>query len=272
MSSSSEENYVDSAYGELRSMVRRYAFRPCQRLDIGQLASMLHVSRTPVREALNRLLNEALLVQVRNRGFYCRPIDRDELRSLLQMRGLLSAATFRLLLTNADFSASLDELVGWWQSVISGPDLGAGGELHCEDELIRRGISLLENPEMLRVFSNLEARLYFFFSVYHSDDNRRRRSLEQARSLLEALRARDNQRCQDCIDRASRLSIDALPEVLKDAFAQLYAPAEVGRRVLPANAEQAFPPLAPKTSAVTALTRQLDGRPSAIPRAGVRTG
>ena len=52
---------VDRVQQHLRAMAVAYAFKPGERINEGALARSLGVSRTPVREALNRLSIEGLL-------------------------------------------------------------------------------------------------------------------------------------------------------------------------------------------------------------------
>lgn len=53
-----------SVYSTLRDMAISYEFKPGERLSESELALRLGVSRTPVREALTRLVAD---------GFCCRP-------------------------------------------------------------------------------------------------------------------------------------------------------------------------------------------------------
>jgi DNA-binding GntR family transcriptional regulator len=53
---------VDIAYEALRGMLLLYELRPAERLNEVHLAERLGLSRTPLREALNRLAAERLLV------------------------------------------------------------------------------------------------------------------------------------------------------------------------------------------------------------------
>ncbi|MDP4796436.1 MAG: GntR family transcriptional regulator, partial [Rhodospirillales bacterium] len=52
----------DRAYEMLRDRLLRFAILPNQRINEVSLAAELNVSRTPLREALNRLVAEGLLI------------------------------------------------------------------------------------------------------------------------------------------------------------------------------------------------------------------
>ena len=57
----------------LRQMAISYQLKPGERLSEIELAERLGVSRTPVREALSRLVNDGFLAPV-SRGFMRRPL------------------------------------------------------------------------------------------------------------------------------------------------------------------------------------------------------
>ena len=65
------DSVVDRVYEQLKAMAVSFEFKPRERLNEGAIASRLGVSRTPLREALNRLNTEGFLRFAPGRGF-CR--------------------------------------------------------------------------------------------------------------------------------------------------------------------------------------------------------
>lgn len=68
-------------------MVMTYRFLPGQKLNERALATLLNASRTPLREALNRLASE---------GFACRQLEAKEIFDLYKMRASFEAQGVRL--------------------------------------------------------------------------------------------------------------------------------------------------------------------------------
>ena len=63
---------------------------PGSRVNIDELSRELQVSRTPIREALNRLASERLVLAEPYRGFRVAPLlDREELRDLFKARAVI---------------------------------------------------------------------------------------------------------------------------------------------------------------------------------------
>jgi DNA-binding GntR family transcriptional regulator len=73
-------------YAALKHRVLTCALLPDQRILEAELARELEVSRTPLREALNRLANEGLLVLAPYRGYAVAPLTRQSIRDLFEVR------------------------------------------------------------------------------------------------------------------------------------------------------------------------------------------
>src|SRR6218665_4101956 len=92
---------ADRVYEQVRSMAIGYAIRAGERLDEVKLARQLGVSRTALREALNRLNTEGLMRLVPGKGFYCRDLDVHEIFSLYELRKAVEVAAIGLALVRA---------------------------------------------------------------------------------------------------------------------------------------------------------------------------
>lgn len=74
-----------STYSQLRTLVVSGELDPAGRFSEAELAERLQVSRTPVREALQRLEGDGL-VHAQGRGVRVRTLDADELSDILAAR------------------------------------------------------------------------------------------------------------------------------------------------------------------------------------------
>src|SRR5882757_3296563 len=77
---------VDRVATEVRRAVLDGSLAPGSTFSIGELAEQLGVSHIPVREALNRLDAQGLIVLRRGRSAMVAPLDRDELRGIYRLR------------------------------------------------------------------------------------------------------------------------------------------------------------------------------------------
>ncbi|MGW7694424.1 GntR family transcriptional regulator [Streptomyces asiaticus] len=86
----SGESLSDRAYEHMRTAILQGVYRPNQRLPEDEVASELNASRTPVRAALMRLVDQGLVVRERQ-GWVVREHTPDEIREIYEVRCALEA-------------------------------------------------------------------------------------------------------------------------------------------------------------------------------------
>jgi DNA-binding GntR family transcriptional regulator len=74
---------------QLRDDIASVRLAPGQRLVEAELVRQLGVSRGPLRQALDRLIAEGLVVSEHHRGVSVRPMTREDLRHLYEVREAL---------------------------------------------------------------------------------------------------------------------------------------------------------------------------------------
>jgi DNA-binding GntR family transcriptional regulator len=84
-----------SVYGAIKDMIISNLLRPGHKLVHEELAKSLGVSRTPVREALERLQQESFIVRVPRRGCFVSEITAGEARELYGVREALELYALR---------------------------------------------------------------------------------------------------------------------------------------------------------------------------------
>ena len=77
---------TEDTYRAIRERALAGRLRPGSRLSEVALSKELGVSRTPIREAISRLVNEGLVEQIPNEGTFIKKPDRAGLEDLYQMR------------------------------------------------------------------------------------------------------------------------------------------------------------------------------------------
>lgn len=88
--------FSDQSVQVLREMVLSGGLHAGDRLNEVELAAALGISRGPLREAIQRLCSEGLLVAVPNRGAYVRTFSPSELKDLYEVRIALETHAVRL--------------------------------------------------------------------------------------------------------------------------------------------------------------------------------
>jgi DNA-binding GntR family transcriptional regulator len=89
-------NFVltDYAYSSILDMILSSEIKPGERIREDILAEKFGISRTPVREAINRLVQNGFVVNIKRKGLYCVKITKSELLDLLELRTALESISF----------------------------------------------------------------------------------------------------------------------------------------------------------------------------------
>lgn len=82
-------NLWDKTYAILKEQILRREFQPNEKLSINELAEQLGVSRTPIRDALNRLEMDGLVKTVSKVGTFVNAIDENMILDIMDTRLML---------------------------------------------------------------------------------------------------------------------------------------------------------------------------------------
>ena len=98
---------VHSTYAAIKRDILANLLRPGSKLTHRMLAEKLGVSRTPVRESLERLYQEGYVKRVQNRGYFVAEMDTQEVSDLYQTREALELYALQQVLAKGISAQSL---------------------------------------------------------------------------------------------------------------------------------------------------------------------
>lgn len=93
---STGNSMAERAYDEIRRMIIRLDLAPGDVVREVDLQAALDMSRTPIREALQRLARDHFVTVIPRRGMFVAAIDVDELSMLYETRAILEPYAARL--------------------------------------------------------------------------------------------------------------------------------------------------------------------------------
>jgi len=183
-------NMVDIIHRRLRCMVLEFQLRPGQRLNEQHLCQALQVGRTPLREAINRLVAENLVIAQPNRGFTIRDVDPDEIAQLFEMREVVESAAAVMAVERAT-DADLQTLRDAWQQVLKNYRLADAEELLRQDVIFHAKVAQLSrNQPMARLVADINERVYLVrWAALQTE--MRKSTFDEHAQIVEALIARD---------------------------------------------------------------------------------
>lgn len=106
----SQESTPALIAAQLREHISRGSMAPGAQLVEMEIASALGVSRGPIREAIQRLTQEGLLVSIRNRGVFVAEFGQDDIRDIYEARTAVEKAAAGILVAG-DHALAGEELL-----------------------------------------------------------------------------------------------------------------------------------------------------------------
>lgn len=179
---------TDEVYERLRAEIIRGDLRPREALSEIEIAERLKVSRTPVRESLQRLDSEGLITSHRRRWIVYEHTT-DEIREIYEVRAALEGYSARLacLRATGDELAELAEL----RAEVENADLESDKRVDLNEHLHNSVLCFAHNGTLLKQART--SRLFFFnrtiAQLYTPADLRV--SARQHQDLLDAILRRD---------------------------------------------------------------------------------
>ena len=209
-------------YEELRRMAMDYQFKPNERINEVELAGRLNVSRSPIREALQRLVTEGLITAQPNRGFFCRGFDADELLNLTDVRILLEERAVVLAILRAS-DAELRDLRDDWEKIQARANFLSGTELVARDEEFHIRIARMSgNPEIANMLKSINTRIHFVRKIGVDQNEPRSRTYNEHNEIARAMAARDSARAVRLLHDHIRISAADAMATLKEGLARIY--------------------------------------------------
>lgn len=215
------ESIVERVYERVKAMSVGYELKPGERVNEVEIARRLGASRTPLREALNRLSAEGLLRFVPGKGYFCRDLDVDEVLQLYELRKTIEVAAVRLAIERAT-DEEIDALLAFLSQTGPAPGLRSTVELVDLDETFHeRLLAMSGNRQMLRVLENINARIRFvrWIDMHRGD---RRKTQAEHRDVLRALKRRDTATCVALLEKHIDRRQDQITAALKECYARIY--------------------------------------------------
>jgi DNA-binding GntR family transcriptional regulator len=189
------ESASDSVYKLLRADIIEGHYAPLQRLYEPELAAILNISRTPLREALRKLEADGFVDKLPTGGMRVAGIDAGDVADLYQIRSLLEGLVAKQAAERAT-PEDIDKL----RAVVSQMKLLTA----YPDEVIRLGAQfhgllaqIAQNPRCDELVGQIRRHLqrYWALTVF-SDTPRRAEAIDEHTIVVDAIASGDGDRAE----------------------------------------------------------------------------
>ena len=184
-------------YDQLKRSILSGELDPNQMMTETSLAESLHISRTPVREAVGDLTKEGLLIHIPRKGFKVRRIDEDDMEQILYLRISIEMRSVKMLIDHItdEELKKLDALIDEQQIAIQNNDRIRYIEL---DQILHRHLLKLSNQNILeQILQELYNLTRLIGHAAISKEGRMEEVIQEHREIVNALRERDEEKAAD---------------------------------------------------------------------------
>lgn len=217
----------------LKEMIYEAELKPGQPLIQERIAEMFQVSRVPVRDALQMLISSGIAVSVPRRGVIVRPLSRQSLEDLFEVRKILEGAAIGMVVRRftPEHRRRLDTLVAAQAACL--PDGDVKRQAGLDDEFHRTLYEVVTNARLVElIFANWEmikqARSASTVMPTHGKAWIAS-SLRRHKRLLAALKKRDADAVRDAVFENIESSKREIVSCLKE-LAWIEAPATAPKK------------------------------------------
>ncbi len=182
---------AEQAYTTMKQWLMDFEWMPGDRLSETDLSSRLQISRTPVRQALQRLQHEGFVDTVPRLGWMVAPLRFDRIDALYEFRTLIESDALRRL---CERPSALDDLAGefeiWFRPDGERPtDAATVGRL---DERFHRAlVEAAGNEEILRTHQEITERIRIVRKLDFTQEQRVHATYAEHAAILDAIRRAD---------------------------------------------------------------------------------
>lgn len=219
MSSTTRTTPAD-IYRQLKDLILSFVFYPGARVTENELADRFHVSRTPVREALQRLAAEGYVTILPKQGCFVRDIDIDEVNQYYEVRiGLELRALELACLTMSD--SQLNKLAAAWdpgQIPRKPPPVAA---MVARDEGFHLALAAgTGNAVLAGYLKDVNDHIHIVRRLDFTDATRIEQTYQEHHEVVQRLLARDIDGARQLLERHIRKSAEVAKAITLTQLAQ----------------------------------------------------
>ncbi len=213
-----DENLSRDIYATLSERILAFEYPPGHRLTEEELCAEFRVSRSPVREALGRLVENGLVDKRARQGYSVRRVDLQEIHELYDVRLVLELAVVQSLCASGMDPDALERLEAYWRGLFAAlPDMA--GPLADADEAFHEVLARdAGNRVMQQLLKYVDQRIHFVRRADITNPDRLRTTCIDHLEILAAIRARDADRAADAVRRNIEWGRSNVEAALKDAL------------------------------------------------------
>ncbi|MBA7482085.1 HTH-type transcriptional repressor RspR [subsurface metagenome] len=180
-------------YRVLKESIIKGFLEPGTKLLENKIAEEMQVSRTPVREAMQKLVAEGFVKTAPNQTMVVTKVSPEDVKEVLQIRGVLEGLAARIAAKkiNRQEMDELENFVTQMSLHVTKKDLSS----YCkvDDEFHNLILNICGNKWIIQIRDNLGSFIYRFRIKSLSVPGRLKCSLEEHQAIMESLKKHNSE-------------------------------------------------------------------------------
>jgi DNA-binding GntR family transcriptional regulator len=149
---------AEQAYDCIKQLIFDFTLMPGDRFSETELSLRVQVSRTPLRQALQRLEREGFLLVFPKLGWQVAPLDFDQFDEIYDLRVLIECHAAQAL-CEAEQREALHELAAVWLAPATERSTDADAVRDLDEQFHHKLVQAAGNREMVRVHREITDRI-----------------------------------------------------------------------------------------------------------------
>ncbi len=150
---------AEHAYAEIKQKIFNFEMMPGDLISEGNLAKLVNVSRTPLRQALQQLQHSGFIKAIPKIGWQIAPLDFDKLDELYDFRILIESNAVKALCNSNRDSQIFKELQNVWLAPKSKRSFNTLEVGILDEQFHKSLVKASGNEEMLKTHSEITERI-----------------------------------------------------------------------------------------------------------------
>jgi DNA-binding GntR family transcriptional regulator len=211
---------AEEVYDILRQKILSCDLTPGERVDVGSISVQLGISRTPVKDALQRLSEQGLIEIHARKGTFVTRISPRDVRETFEVRSALEGKACQLL--SGKMTPGLIEQLRVLNKAMFAEKLDMLSHASLNNDFHRLIVEHTENQKLLKVYSELNAQMQIARVHFRSQTWRSRgpRVVEEHNAIVDAM-------IENRPEDARRLMEDHIREAMDRLIAHIEQAEEV---------------------------------------------
>jgi DNA-binding GntR family transcriptional regulator len=188
--------FQKQAYDFIKSQIMNLGFKPGEYITDSQIAGLLKISRTPVREAFYRLEKEGLLINEARRGWKIYTLSLDNINDIFDIKEVLEGMVARKAAACQDESlrSSLRDTFEKMALAAEANDVDAwlDADFHLHDILFQMAGNEIAN----RIITNLNEQWHRVRLGFVALQGRMQRSVDEHQSIIKSILDNDGEEAE----------------------------------------------------------------------------